>query len=135
VFRRLNERIRRLRRWRIQALNYGTRKKKRSRNGVGISIDKSLKNEVIAVRRQGDRIIMIKLIFGDLVLNVISAYAPQVGLSDDVKRQFWEDLEDMVRGVSSNEKLFIGGNLNGHVGTVRGGFERVHGGFGYGEQN
>jgi hypothetical protein len=29
---------------------------------------------------------MIKLIFGDLVLNVISVYAPQVGLSDDVKR-------------------------------------------------
>jgi hypothetical protein len=35
---------------------------------------------------------MIKLIFGDLVLNVISVYAPQVGLSDDVKRRFWEDL-------------------------------------------
>jgi hypothetical protein len=55
----------------------------RSRNGVGILIDKSLKNGVVAIRRQGDRIIMIKLIFGDLVLNVISAYAPQVGLSDD----------------------------------------------------
>jgi hypothetical protein len=40
---------------------------------------------------------MIKLVIGDLVLNVISAYAPQVILSDDVKRQFWEDLEDMVR--------------------------------------
>jgi hypothetical protein len=72
-------------------------------------------------------IIMIKLIFRDLVLNVISAYAPQVGLSDDVKRRFWEDLEDMIRGVSSSEKLFIGGDLNGHIGTVRGGFERVHG--------
>jgi Reverse transcriptase (RNA-dependent DNA polymerase) len=45
--------------------------KERSRNDVGILIDKSLKNEVVAVRRQGDRIIMIKLIFGDLVLNVI----------------------------------------------------------------
>jgi hypothetical protein len=109
--------------------------KKRSINGVGILIDKSLKNGVVIVRRQGDRIIMIKLIFGDLVLNVISAYAPQVGLSDDVKRRFWEDLEDMVRGVSNSEKLFIGGDLNGHVGTVRRGFERVHGGFGYGEQN
>jgi hypothetical protein len=41
----------------------------------------------------------------------------------------------MVRGVPSSEKLFIGGDLNGHVGTVRGGFERVHEGFGYGEQN
>jgi exonuclease III len=62
--------------------------KKRSRNGVCILIDKRLKNGVIAVRRHGDMIIMIKLIFGDLVLNVISAYAPRVGLSDDVKRRF-----------------------------------------------
>jgi exonuclease III len=62
--------------------------KERSTNGVGILIEKSLKNEVIAVRRKGDKIIMIKLIFGDLILNIISAYAPQVGLSDDVKRQF-----------------------------------------------
>jgi hypothetical protein len=37
--------------------------------------------------------------------------------------------------VSSSEKFFIGGDLNGHVGIVRGGFERVHEGFGYGEQN
>jgi hypothetical protein len=59
------------------------------------------------------------LIFGDLVLNVINPYAPQVGLSDNVKRRFWEDIEDMVRGVPSSEKLFIEGYLNGHVGTVR----------------
>jgi hypothetical protein len=41
----------------------------------------------------------------------------------------------MIRKVPSSEKLFIGGYLNGHVGTVRVGFERVPGGFGYGEQN
>jgi hypothetical protein len=41
---------------------------------------------------------MIKLGFRDLILNVINAYAPQVGLSDDVKRRFWEDLENMLRG-------------------------------------
>jgi exonuclease III len=62
--------------------------KERSKNGVDILIDKSLKNRVIAVRRQGDMIIMIKIVFGDLVLNVISAYAPQVGLNDDVKKRF-----------------------------------------------
>jgi exonuclease III len=93
--------------------------KERSKNGVDILIDKSLKNRVIAVRRQGDMIIMIKLVFGDLVLNIINVYAPQVGLSDDVKRQFWEDLKDMVRGVSSSEKFFIKGDLNGHVSTTR----------------
>jgi exonuclease III len=63
-------------------------RKKRSRNGVGILNDKSLKNKVVAVRRQGNNIIMIKLIFGVLVLNVISTYASQISLSDDVKRQF-----------------------------------------------
>jgi exonuclease III len=58
------------------------------RNGVGILIDKSLKDGVVDVRRQGDRIILVRLVIGDLALNVISAYAPQVGLSESSKSQF-----------------------------------------------
>ncbi|KAK1665058.1 hypothetical protein QYE76_053217 [Lolium multiflorum] len=34
------------------------------------------------------------------------------------KRQFWEDLEDVVISVSTNDNLFIGEDLNGHVGTT-----------------
>jgi hypothetical protein len=34
-----------------------------------------------------------------------------------------------------SEKLFIGGDLNGHVGSTRVGFNGVHGGFGYGSRN
>jgi hypothetical protein len=78
---------------------------------------------------------MIKLIIGDLILNVISAYVSQVGLSDDVKRQFWEDLGNMAKNVSSSEKLFIRGDLNGHIGTTRMRFERVYRGFEYDDQN
>jgi hypothetical protein len=59
-----------------------------SRNGVGILIEKSLKNGVVVVLRPGDRIILIKLVVGDLVLNIISAYASQVGLDSAAKRQF-----------------------------------------------
>jgi hypothetical protein len=40
-----------------------------------------------------------------------------------------EDLEDMVRGVPSSKKLFIGGNLNGYVGTIRGGLSGYMGVF------
>jgi exonuclease III len=105
-----------------------------SRNSVGVLIDKSLKNGV-DVRRQGDRIIPVKLVNRNLVLNIISAYAPQIGLDMSAKRQFWEDFEDVVRSVLTDEKFFIGGYLNGHVGTTNIGFEGAHGGFGFGDRN
>ena len=41
----------------------------------------------------------------------------------------------MVRVVPSSEKLFIGGDLNGHVGTSSAGFETVHRDFEYGSRN
>jgi len=64
---------------------------------VGVLIDKSLKNDVVDVRRRGDRIILVKFVVGDLVLNVISAYAFQVGHDESAKRQFWDDLEAFYR--------------------------------------
>ena len=41
----------------------------------------------------------------------------------------------MVRAIPSSEKLFIGGDLNGHICALSAGFEVVHGGFGYGSRN
>ena len=52
------------------------------RNGVGILIDRSLKDGVVDVRRRDDRIILVRIVVGDSAVNVISAYAPQVGLSE-----------------------------------------------------
>jgi hypothetical protein len=37
--------------------------------------------------------------------------------------------------VPISEKLFIGGDLNGHVGSTRVDFDGVHEGFGYGSRN
>jgi hypothetical protein len=47
-----------------------------NKNGVGIVLDKSLKDGVVDIKRQGDLIILVKLLVGDLIFNVISAYAP-----------------------------------------------------------
>jgi hypothetical protein len=41
----------------------------------------------------------------------------------------------LVSSVPLWEKLFIGGDLNGHVCSTRVGFDMVHGGFGYGSRN
>jgi hypothetical protein len=97
-------------------------------------LDKSLKYGVVDIKHQGDRIILVKLFVGDLVFNVISAYTPQIGLNESVKMQFWEELDALVSSVLISEKLFIG-DLNGHVGSTRVGFNGVHGGFRYGSRN
>jgi hypothetical protein len=77
----------------------------------------------------------VKLLVGDLVSNVISAYTPQIGLNERIKRQFWEQLDALVSSVPISEKLFIGGDLNGHVGSTRVGFDGVHGVFVSGSRN
>jgi exonuclease III len=56
-----------------------------TKNGVGIMLDKSLKDGVVDIKRQGDEIILVKLLINDLVFNIISAYAPQIGLNESVK--------------------------------------------------
>jgi hypothetical protein len=94
-----------------------------NKNGVGIVLDKSLKDEVVDIKRQGDMIILVKLLVGDLVFNVISAYTPQIDLNESIKRQFWEQLDALVSSVSISEKFFIGGDHNGYVGSTRVGFD------------
>jgi hypothetical protein len=98
-------------------------------------LEKSLKDGVVNIKRQGDRIILVKLLVGDLIFNIISAYAPQIGFNESVKMQFWEELDTFVSSVPISEKLFIGGNLNGHVGSTKVGFDGVHEDFGYGSRN
>jgi exonuclease III len=58
-----------------------------TKNGVGIVLDKSLKDGVVDIKRR-DKIILVKLLVGDLIFNVISAYAPQIGINERVKMQF-----------------------------------------------
>jgi exonuclease III len=57
----------------------------KNKNGVCIVINKGLKDRVVDIKRQGDRIILVKLLVADLVFNVISAYVPQISLNESVK--------------------------------------------------
>nr|XP_016437949.1 PREDICTED: craniofacial development protein 2-like [Nicotiana tabacum] len=77
----------------------------------------------------------IKLVVGECTLNVVSAYAPQVGLDEEIKRRFWEGLDDIVRSIPPSERLFVGGDFNGHIGSSAVGYTEVHGGYGVGERN
>ncbi|XP_060171841.1 uncharacterized protein LOC132603008 [Lycium barbarum] len=105
------------------------------RNVVGILVDGELRDQVVEVRRATDRMMSIKVVVEGLTVNIISAYASQAGLGDEEKRRFWEDLDELVGGIPPTEKLFVGGDFNGHIGLISGGYDDVHGGFGFGDRN
>ena len=67
----------------------------KARNGVGILVEKELVDFIVEVSRKSDRIMAIKVLVGSEIINVVCAYAPQIVVSDDIKKLFWKDL-DMV---------------------------------------
>ncbi|KAI0986366.1 hypothetical protein GJ496_004914 [Pomphorhynchus laevis] len=66
---------------------------------------------------------------------IISAYDPQQGCSDEEKDDFWQRLSDATQSVKEDEIVFVGGDLNGHVGSEHPSFQRNHGGLGIGTLN
>ncbi|XP_047253765.1 uncharacterized protein LOC124887886 [Capsicum annuum] len=107
----------------------------RHRNGVGFIVDEELREHVVEVKSVSNRLMSIKLVFGGSTINVISAYAPQIGLDEEERKEFWEVLDEVVRSIPSTEKLFLGGYFNGHIGSLSRGYDDVHGDFSFGERN
>ena len=107
----------------------------RGRNGVGIVLSKEFKDSLVSVSRTNDRVMSVKLGIGETVVNVICAYAPQVGCEDEEKETFWRQMDQELRAIPEGERVIVGGGLNGHVGISREAIERIHGGWGVGEKN
>ncbi|XP_066978928.1 craniofacial development protein 2-like [Macrobrachium rosenbergii] len=76
----------------------------------------------------------VKLCCGGHILNVVSAYSPQGGC-DEVKNRFWREMDEMITSTEMEERLVIGGDLNGHTVLSRENIRRIHGGHGMGEMN
>ena len=79
-----------------------------------------------------ERIIYLKLVIGKQILNIVSAYAPQMGLSAKEKDDFWDIV---FSGIPKQESIFIGSDMNGHVGRGADGFGGVFDGMGFGTRN
>jgi len=103
--------------------------------GVGILVSRKWIENVIEVKRVSERILLLRLGIGKKVINLVSAYAPQVGRAKEEKEQFFAKLSKVVVEVKSDEGLYLCGDLNGHVGEKAEGYEGVHGGCGYGSRN
>lgn len=106
-----------------------------SKNGVGIMLSKELKDNVVEVKRCNDRIMSVRVVVGEKVVNVVCAYAPQVGFSEPEKAAFWVCLDELVESIPVDQFVVMGGDFNGHIGARVDGYHRAHGGFGFGVRN
>ena len=68
----------------------------RAKSGVGILVGMELVEQVVETRQKNDRIMYVKLEVGSEIFNVLSVYAPQMGLGEDIKRLFWADLDEVI---------------------------------------
>ena len=100
--------------------------------GVGVLVAEEWIEKWFEVQRISDRIILVKLIVGQGVVTFLSVYAPQSGLSDEVKDLFFDQLCAVTARIPASEFLIPYGDWNGHVGRAGAGYREVHGGMGYG---
>ena len=69
------------------------------------------------------------------MLNIVSAYAPQVNNSMEEKNDFWKDLSGLIESVSKQESIVLGADLNEHVGGGNTEDEEIMGRYGTGTRN
>ncbi|KAI5619406.1 hypothetical protein C0J50_21026 [Silurus asotus] len=105
------------------------------RNGVGVILKEEYSKSVVKVKRVSDRVMIVKVEVEGMMINVISAYAPQVGCEMEEKERFWSESDEVVDGVHRKERLVIGADFNWHVGEGNRGDEEVMGKYGFKERN
>ena len=81
------------------------------KNEVGIVVRKELLESVLEVKRVSDKLMVMKLEVKGSILNIVSPYAPQVGNSMEEKKDFWQDLDELIESVSK-QKIVLGADFN-----------------------
>ena len=104
--------------------------------GVGrpILVKEELCENVVEVRRRCDRVMATGLVFGEEVVRVMCAYAPQRGKPDSEKERFYEEKAREWSMANANEMVLGLGDFNGHMGKCAEGFKGIHGGYGIGKR-
>ena len=72
------------------------------------------------MKQKSDRVISIKLVVRK---RIIPASVPQTGCSQEEKEHLYEEMESLLRQIPEQEDMWIGADLNGHIGGTRTGFE------------
>ena len=97
--------------------------------GVGTFFTEKWVNKVIDIGRVSDRMVIIKVLILWTIISVTSFYAPQCGLDDNQKDDFYDSFINIFRMLGEKDILVTARDSNGHVGHNAEDFEDLHGSF------
>ena len=63
---------------------------------------------VVDVVRVNEQIMYVKLVIGKQIGYIVSAHAPQVGLNDEEKGDFWDSIIIVLSGIPKKDSIFTG---------------------------
>ena len=103
--------------------------------GVGILIAKEVKNSLREWEAISSRIITARFKSTARNVTVINAYAPTNLAGEDIKDQFYEQLQAVINKVPKRDLSILLGDMNAKIGSDNSGLERVMGKHGLGVMN
>jgi len=83
-------------------------------DGVGIFVAEKWVDSVVSVERHSERVLVLKMVLSDCLLNVFTVYAPYSGKPDGEKESFWNEVFHLVSCIPQNEIVVFAGDMNGH---------------------
>ena len=76
-------------------------------DGVGIFVAEKWVDSVLSVERLSERVLLLKMVLGDCLLNVFTVYAPDSGKPDEEKESFRDDVFHLVSCIPKMKWLFL----------------------------
>jgi len=84
---------------------------------------------VVSVERHSKRILNLRMVLDNGLLNVRTVYAPHSG-KPEVEKSSWNEVFNLMSCIPQNEMVVLAGDMNGHVGGSNVGYDGTHGGLG-----
>jgi len=71
---------------------------------------------MVKVERHSERVLILKMVLDNGLMNVLTLYAPHSGKPEEEKENFWNELFHFVSCILQNGMVVLAGDMNGHVG-------------------
>ena len=79
-------------------------------DGLGIFVAEKWVDSVVNVERHSKRVLILRMVLDNGLLNVLTVYAPHSGKREDKKESFWNEVFHLVSCIPQNEMLVLAGD-------------------------